>query len=63
MTFSEAEMFLGLWAFVMTVLWVREKESFKTYRIITMMTYKRLSKKQIEVVDTGEHFEFKEIKS
>ena len=29
---------------------------------ITMMTFKRLSNKQIEVVDTGEHFEFKEIK-
>lgn len=62
MAFSAAEMFLGLWAFVMTVLWVKEKEMFRTYRLITMMTYKRLSQKQIEIVDTGEHFEFKEIK-
>ena len=62
MTFSDAEMFLGLWAFVMTVLWVREREVFRTYRMVTLMTFKRLSKKQIEVVDTGEHYEFKEIK-
>ena len=62
MTFSDAEMFLGLWAFVMTVLWVREREVFRTYRMVTLKTFKRLSKKQIEVVDTGEHYEFKEIK-
>jgi hypothetical protein len=62
MEFSLAEVFLGAWAVVMTVLWVKSKEHHKLYKIVTLMNLKRLANKEIEVIDTGTAYEFKEIK-
>jgi hypothetical protein len=62
MTFSLAEMFLGAWAIVMTVLWVKAKEDMKLLRWMTTHHLRRLHKKEVVLVDTGTHFEFKEIK-
>ena len=62
MTFSLAEMFLGAWAIVMTVLWVKAKEDMRFMRWMTIHHLRRLYKKEVVLVDTGTHFEFKEIK-
>ena len=62
MTFSLAEMFLGAWAIVMTVLWVKAKEEMRFMKFITIHHLRRLHKKEVVLVDTGTHFEFKEIK-
>ena len=62
MAFSLAELFLGAWAIVVTVLWVRAKEDMKLMRCMTIHHLRRLHKKEVVLVDTGTHFEFKEIK-
>ena len=62
MAFSLAEMFLGAWAIVMTVLWVKTKEEMRFMKFITIHHLRRLHKKEVVLVDTGTHFEFKEIK-
>jgi len=62
MTFSLAEMFLGAWAIVATVLWVKAKEEMRLMRWMTIHHLRRLYKKEVVLVDTGTHFEFKEIK-
>jgi hypothetical protein len=62
MEFSFAEVFLGTWAVVMTVLWVRTRETIKFFRYITVMNLRRLYKKEVELIDTGSAYEFKEIK-
>ena len=62
MEFSLAEVFLGAGAVVMTVLWVRSKEEARLFRFLTVMNLRRLIKKEVELVDTGESYEFKEIK-
>jgi len=62
MEFSLAEVFLGAWAVVMTVLWVRSKEEARLFRFLTVMNLRRLIKKEVELVDTGESYEFKEMK-
>jgi hypothetical protein len=61
MAFSLAEMFLGAWAIVMTVLWVKAKEEMRFMKFITIHHLRRLHKKEVVLVDTGTHFEFKEI--
>ena len=61
MAFSLAELFLGAWAIVVTVLWVRAKEDMKFMRYMTIHHLRRLHKKEVVLVDTGTHFEFKEI--
>ena len=62
MIFSLAEMFLGAWAIVMTVLWVKSKEDMKLFRHMTIHNLRRLAKREVQLIDTGTHFEFKEIK-
>jgi hypothetical protein len=62
MTFSLAELFLGAWAIVMTIKWVNAKEDMKLMRSMTIHYLRRLYKKEVVLVDTGTHFEFKEIK-
>ena len=62
MEFSLAEIFLGTWAVVMTVLWVRTRETIKLFRYMTIVNLRRLYKKEVELVDTGSAYEFKEIK-
>ena len=62
MAFSLAEMFLGAWEIVMTVLWVKAKEEMRFMKFITIHHLRRLHKKEVVLVDTGTHFEFKEIK-
>ena len=62
MEFSMAEMFLGAWAIVVTVLWVKTKEEMRFMKFITIHHLRRLHKKEVVLVDTGTHFEFKEIK-
>ena len=62
MEFSMAEMFLGAWAIVMTMLWVKSREEIKLFRVVTLMHLRRLVRKEVELVDTGAAFEFKEIK-
>jgi len=62
MEFSLAEIFLGTWAVVMTVLWVRTRENIKLFRYMTIVNLRRLYKKEVELVDTGSAYEFKEIK-
>ena len=62
MSLSLAEMFLGAWAIVMTVLWVKTKEEMRFMKFITIHHLRRLHKKEVVLVDTGTHFEFKEIK-
>jgi len=62
MEFSLAEIFLGGWAVVMTILWVKCKEHHKLYKLMTLMHLKRLANKEVEVIDTGTAYEFKEIK-
>ena len=61
MAFSLAEMFLGAWAIVMTVLWVKAKEEMRFMKFTTIHHLRRLHKKEVVLVDTGTHFEFKEI--
>ena len=46
----------------MTVLWVKTKEEMKFMRYMTIHHLRRLYKKEVVLVDTGTHFEFKEIK-
>jgi len=62
MEFSLAEIFLGTWAVVMTVLWVRTRETIKLFRYMTIVNLRRLYKKEVELIDTGSAYEFKEIK-
>jgi hypothetical protein len=62
MAFSLAELFLGVWAIVMTVLWVRAKEEMRFMQYVTVHHLRRLYKKEVVLVDTGTAFEFKEIK-
>ena len=62
MELSLAEIFFGLWAIVMTVLWVKNKENMKLFRYVTVHNLRRLYNKEVELVDTGISFEFKEIK-
>jgi hypothetical protein len=62
MEFSLAEVFLGTWAVVMTVLWVRSREVMKLYRYHTVINLRRLYRKEVQLIDTGDSYEFKEIK-
>jgi hypothetical protein len=62
MAFSLAELFLGTWAIVVTVLWVRTKEEMRFMQYVTVHHLRRLYKKEVVLVDTGTAFEFKEIK-
>lgn len=62
MTFSLAEMFLGAWAIVMTVLWVKTKEDMRLMRWMTIHHLRRLYKKEVRLVDDGKAFIFEEIK-
>ena len=62
MTFSLAELFLGAWAIVMTIQWLKAKEDMNLMRLMTIHHLRRLYKKEVVLVDTGTHFEFKEIK-
>jgi hypothetical protein len=62
MTFSLAELFLGAWAILMTIQWLKAKEDMNLMRSMTIHHLRRLYKKEVVLVDTGTHFEFKEIK-
>jgi len=62
MEFSMAEMFLGAWAIVMTMLWVKKREELRMFRYITIHHLRRLYKKEVRLVDDGNAFIFEEIK-
>jgi len=62
MEFSVAEMFLGSWAIVMTMLWVKAREEMRMFRYMTVHHLRRLYKKEVRLVDDGTSFVFEEIK-
>ena len=57
-----AEMFLGAWAIVMTMLWVKAREELRMFRYMTVQHLRRLIKKEVRLVDDGKAFIFEEIK-
>jgi hypothetical protein len=57
-----AEMFLGAWAIVMTMLWVKKREEMRMFRYMTVYHLRRLIKKEVRLVDDGTSFVFEEIK-
>jgi hypothetical protein len=62
MEFSVAEMYLGAWAIVMTILWVKKHEEMRMFRYMTIHHLRRLIKKEVRLVDDGKTFIFEEIK-
>ena len=62
MEFSMAEMFLGAWAIVMTMLWVKAREEMRMFRYMTVHHLRRLINKEVRLVDNGTSFVFEEIK-
>jgi hypothetical protein len=57
-----AEMYLGAWAIVMTILWVKKREEMRMFRYMTIHHLRRLHKKEVRLVDDGTSFVFEEIK-
>lgn len=62
MEFSITEIFLGAWAIVMTVLWVKAREELRMFRYMTIYHLRRLYRKEVQLVDDGTSFVFEEIK-
>ena len=57
---TTADIFLLGWAVIATVYYFKEKDDFRNFRFMTIMTLKKLHKGEVELVDNGETFEIKE---
>lgn len=61
MTITMTELALFVWAMVATLFWMQSKHNLKVHKMITAELLMRIAKGKIKVVETEDHFEFKEV--
>lgn len=60
-TVTMTELALFTWAMVATLFWLQRSHDLKVHHKMTAELLKRIAKGKIKVIETDEHFEFKEI--
>jgi hypothetical protein len=61
-TLTVADLFLLGWAVIATIGYLKEQGEFKHFRMMTVLTLRKLHKGEVKLVDNGDSFEIKDVK-